>query len=102
MMNLLDAQYTKAPFYGVEKMQKHLGEKGDKVGKDHTRKLLREMGLTAVFPKPHLSKPHPGYTIYPNLLKEVSIDRPNQVWSTDITYNEPKKIVYKELRGCFL
>ncbi len=86
LMNLLDAQYTKAPFYGVEKMQEHLEEKGYKVGKDHTRTLLREMELTAAFPKPNLSKPHPGHTIYPYLLREASIDRPNQVWSTDITY----------------
>ncbi len=86
LMNLLDTQYTKAPFYGVEKMQEHLEEKGYKVGKDHTRTLLRNMGLTAVFPKPNLSKPHPGHKIYPYLLREVSIERPNQVWSTDITY----------------
>ena len=60
-------------------MQEHLGEKGYKAVKDRTRTLLREMGLTAVFPKPNLSKPHPGNTIYPYLLREASRDRLNQV-----------------------
>ena len=86
LMNLLDEQYTKTPFYGVGKMQEHLEEKGYPVGRDHTRTLLRSMGLQAIFPKPNLSKPHPGHQIYPYLLREVAIDRPNQVWSTDITY----------------
>ena len=86
LMRLLDAQYTKVPFYGVGKMQEYLEEKGYQVGRDHTRTLLRRMGLTAVFPKPNLSKPHPEHQIYPYLLREVAIERPNQVWSTDITY----------------
>lgn len=86
MMDLLDTQYTKTPFYGVRNMTTYLRTLGYEVGKDHVRTLLRNMGLAAVFPKPNLSKPHPDNRIYPYLLRDVEITRPNQVWSADITY----------------
>ncbi len=86
MMNLLDKQHTKAPFYGVIKMTRYLSDKGFVVGKEHVRTLLRKMGLEAIFAKPNLSKPHSEHKIYPYLLKDVEIVRPNQVWSADITY----------------
>ena len=86
LMNLLDAQYTKTPFYGVRRMKEFLQRSGYEVGKDRIRTLLRRMGLMAVYPKLKTSKPHPGHKIYPYLLKDVEIIRPNQVWSTDITY----------------
>jgi len=86
MMNLLDEQYTKTPFYGVRNMTTYLRDKGYAVGKDHVRTLLRKMGLVAVFPKPNLSKPHPENRIYPYLLRDLEILRPNQVWCADITY----------------
>jgi len=85
-MNLLDEQYTRMPFYGVRKMTRYLQERGYAVGKDHVRTLLRFMGLQAIFPKKNLSLPHPQHTIYPYLLREVEITRPDQVWSADITY----------------
>lgn len=86
LMNLLDEQYTKTPFYGVRRMRESLQRLGYEIGKDRVRTLLRGMGLMAVYPKPKTSKPHPGHKIYPYLLKGVEIIRPNQVWSTDITY----------------
>jgi len=86
MMNILDEQHTKAPFYGVRKMEEALNRMGYTVGKDHVRTLLRKMGIVAVFTKPFTSKPHPAHAVYPYLLRDVEITRPNQVWSADITY----------------
>lgn len=86
LMDLLDTQHTKMPFYGVPRMTKHLKRLGYKVGKDHVRTLLRKMGLHAIFPGPKTSKPHPEHKIYPYLLRGLKIETPNQVWSTDITY----------------
>jgi putative transposase len=86
LMRLLDEQYTKTPFYGVRKMTNSMRKQGHTVGKDHVRTLLRDMGLTAVFPKPNLSKPHPENRIYPYLLRDLDVMRSNQVWCADITY----------------
>lgn len=86
LMNVLDEQYTKRPFWGVRNMTAYLRSMGYFVGKDHVRTLLRKMGLQAIFPKPHLSKPNAQHKVYPYLLKNLEIVRPNQVWSTDITY----------------
>ena len=86
LMNLLDEQYTKTPFYGVRNMTLAMRALGFMVGKDHIRTLLRKMGLQALFPKPNLSKPHPENKIYPYLLRDLEINRPNQVWCADITY----------------
>jgi putative transposase len=86
LMNLLDEQYTETPFYGVRNMTLAMREQGIVVGKDHVRTLLRKMGLTAVFPKPNLSKPHPENRIYPYLLRDIDVLRPNQAWCADITY----------------
>lgn len=86
MMNLLDKQHTKTPFYGVPKMTKYLQDEGYEVGRDRVRSLLRHMGIFAIYPKPNLSKRCFAHKIYPYLLKGVVIERPNQVWSTDITY----------------
>jgi putative transposase len=86
MMKLLDVQYMKTPFYGVRNMTTYLREAGYTVGKDHVRTLLRTMGLSAIFPKPNLSRPHPENRIYPYLLRDIDVVRPNQVWCSDITY----------------
>jgi len=85
-MNFLDQQYTKTPFWGVRNMTKHLHILGYKVGRDHVRTLLRKMGLEAVFAKPNLSKPSAAHKIYPYLLRDITVVRPNQVWCADITY----------------
>lgn len=86
LMRLLDEQYTRTPFYGVERMTAWLREEGYQVNQKRVRRLLRKMGLLAVYPKPDLSKPARREAKYPYLLEGVSIERVNQVWSTDITY----------------
>ena len=86
LMDLLDEQYTKTPFYGVLRMRQFLNSKGYDVGKEHVRTLLRNMGLCAVFPKPRISSMGAKHKIYPYLLRGMKIEYPNQIWSTDITY----------------
>ncbi len=85
-MQLLDEQYTRCPFYGVERMTEWLRAKGYAVNAKRVRRLLRLMGLAAQYPKPRLSQPGAAHQVYPYLLKDVSIERADQVWSTDITY----------------
>jgi putative transposase len=86
LMRLIDEQYLHTPFYGVRKMWAYLQEKGYKVNVKKVRRLMRLMGLEAIYPKKFLSQPAPGHVIYPYLLKGMNINRVNQVWSTDITY----------------
>ena len=86
LKRLLDEQYLKTPFYGVLRMTEWLKRLKETVNVKRVRRLLREMGLEALYPKRNLSKPAPGHKIYPYLLKGLAILRPNQVWSTDITY----------------
>jgi len=83
---LLDEEYTRHPFYGVPKMTYWLQQLGYAVGPKRVRRLLRQMGLMAVYPKPHLSLNPLEHRRFPYLLHGLKIDRPNQVWSTDITY----------------
>ncbi len=86
-MRLIDEQYTKRPFYGVGKMTAWLREdKGETVNPKRVRRLMRLMGIEAIYPKPRLSQANAEHRIYPYLLRGVKIERPNQVWSTDITY----------------
>lgn len=85
-MRLIDEQYTKTPFYGIKKMAGALSRLGQIVNHKRVARLMRLMGLCAIYPKPHLSKPRSDHKKYPYLLKGLSIVKPNQVWSTDITY----------------
>jgi putative transposase len=85
-MRLLDEQYTQTPFYGVRRMMVCLGKAGHEVNPKRVRRLMRLMGLEAIYPKPRLSQGGPGHKIYPYLLSGLLIERTNQVWSTDITY----------------
>lgn len=86
LMRLIDEQYTRTPFYGVLKMTAWLRRQGREVNPKRVRRLLRKMGLSAVYPKRRLSKPCKGHKKYPYLLKDVVIDHPDQVWGADITY----------------
>ena len=87
VMRRLDELYTATPFYGVERMTAALRREGLGIGHNRVRRLLRQMGLEAIYPKPRLSVPGgPEHRVYPYLLRGLRIDRPNQVWSSDITY----------------
>ena len=86
LMRLLDEKYTRTPFYGVRRMIVWLDKVGHAVNPKRVRRLMRLMGLEAIYPKPRLSLGGPGHKIYPYLLSGVPIERINQVWSTDITY----------------
>jgi putative transposase len=86
LMGLIDREYTEHPFYGSRRMTAWLNEdKGEQVNRKRVQRLMRLMGLEAIYPKPKLSGGR-KHKIYPYLLRGVSIDRPDQVWSTDITY----------------
>ena len=86
LMRLLDAEYTAHPFLGSRRLTKWLIEQGEVVNRKRVQRLMRRMGLEAIYPKPKLSAARAGHRIYPYLLRNVSIQRPDQVWSTDITY----------------
>ena len=86
LMRLLDEQYTRTPFYGVLKMTEWLRLQGHQVNPKRIRRLLRQMGLEAVYQKPNTSESNPEHKVFPYLLRGVVISRCNQVWSTDITY----------------
>jgi len=91
LMHLIDEEYTKTPFYGSRRMREVLKRKGYIVNRKRVQKLMRLMGIEAIYPKPNLSKPHPGHKIYPYLLRNKVIGRVNQVWSADITYIRMKQ-----------
>ena len=85
-MRLLDEQYLKTPFYGVARMQAFLQNLGHQVNIKRVRRLLRKMGIEAVYSKPKLSNSNSEHKKYPYLLNGLTINKPNMVWSTDITY----------------
>jgi len=86
LMRLIDGQYTACPFYGSRRMTAWLVAQGEVVNRKRVQRLLRVMGLEAIYPKPRLSAPAPGHRVYPYLLRGVAVERPRQVWSADITY----------------
>ena len=86
LLRLLDQQYLQTPFYGSRRMTEHLRQQGYQVNRKRVRRLMHQLGLQAIYPKPKLSTAHPEHKIYPYLLREVEIVCVNQVWSTDITY----------------
>ena len=86
LLRLLDEEYTRHPFYGSRKMKVWLGTQGHPVNRKRVQRLMQILGLAAMAPGPNTSKKHPQHKIYPYLLRGLAITRPNQVWSTDITY----------------
>ncbi len=83
---LIDEEYTRRPFYGSRKMVVFLKNAGHIVNRKRVQRLMRWMGLVAMAPGPNTSRPHHKHKVYPYLLRGVAVARPNQVWSTDITY----------------
>ena len=86
LMDKIDAQYLKKPFYGSRKMAVFLKDSGYQVNRKRIQRLMQLMGLEAIYPKANLSKRRHDHKIYPYLLRGLAIEHPNQVWSTDITY----------------
>jgi putative transposase len=86
LMRLLDEQYTRTPFYGSRRMTAWLASVGHHVNRKRVSRLMQQLGIEAVYPKPRLSQAEEGHRIYPYLLRDVRVARVNQVWSTDITF----------------
>ena len=86
LMRLIDAQFLEAPWYGSRQMARHLRREGYTVGRKRVRRLMAKMGLAPIYQRPRTSVPHPEHRVFPCLLREMVIDRPNQVWCADITY----------------
>ncbi len=86
LMRLIDEQYMRHPEFGYPRMTDWLRDQEHCVNQKRVARLMQRMGLQAITPGPHTSKPAPGHKVYPYLLRDVEIERVNQVWSTDITY----------------
>lgn len=86
LMRLLDEKYTARPFYGIDQMTNWLRSIGHAVNRKRVRRLMQQMGIQAIFPKRKTSVPNYEHRVYPYLLRELVIDRPDQVWAADITY----------------
>lgn len=86
LMRLIDEQYTLTPFYGIRRMTACLHQQGYQVNHKRVQRLMRLMGIEAIYPKPRLSKKDEQHKVFPYLLRGLKIDRPNQVWASDITY----------------
>jgi len=86
LMKLIDRQYLATPFYGARKIAAWLKSQGQRVNRKRVRRLMRIMGLKAIYRRPRTSTPAPNHKIYPYLLTGMAITRPNQVWAADITY----------------
>lgn len=86
LLNKIDEEYTKHPFYGSRRMTQFLRKNGFHVNRKRIQKLMRKLGLAGIAPGPNTSKKHPEHKIYPYLLRGLIINKPNHVWSTDITY----------------
>jgi len=86
LMRLIDEEYTRHPFYGTRKMRDWLNQQGHRVNRKRVQRLMGRMGLESVAPKPNTSKAAKGHKVYPYLLRGLEIERPNQVWCSDLTY----------------
>ena len=86
LMRRIDEMHLKRPFYGSRRICDWLQDEGHDINRKRVQRLMRQMGITALYPKKNTSQPGKGHKVYPYLLKGLKIDRPNQVWATDISY----------------
>jgi putative transposase len=86
LMRLIDAQFLETPWYGSRQMARHLQREGYAVGRKRIRRLMARMGLAPIYQRPRTTVPHPEHRVFPYLLRDLVIDRPNQVWCADLTY----------------
>ncbi len=86
LMRIIDEQYLETPFYGSRSMRNHIRRLGWTINRKPIQRLMRLMGLQAIYPKPRTTTPHPQHKVYPYLLRGLKINHPDQVWATDITY----------------
>ena len=86
LMRVIDETFMDCPWYGSRQMARHLQRLGHAVGRRRVRRLMAQMGLVAIYQRPRTSDPHPEHRIYPYLLRDIKIERPNQVWCADVTY----------------
>lgn len=86
LMRLIDEQFLETPWYGRRQMTRHLRRLGYEVGGKRIRRLMRKMGLMAIYQKPRTSQPNPEHKVYPYLLRGIAIEKPDQVWCSDISY----------------
>ena len=86
LMRLIDAQFLETPWYGSRQMARHLRREGHVVGRKRVRRLMAKMGLTPIYQRPRTTVPHPEHRVFPYLLRDLVVERPNQVWCADITY----------------
>ena len=86
LMRIIDEIHLEEPYLGSRGMRNILRLRGYAIGRIHVRTLMRKMGIEALYKKPRLSKPHPGHTVYPYLLRNLAITEANSVWCSDITY----------------
>jgi putative transposase len=95
LLQIIDEEYTRHPFYGTRRMKHYLRGCGHTVNRKRVQRLMQKLGLAGMAPGPNTSKAHPQHKVYPYLLRGVDVIRPNQVWSTDITYIRlPSGFVY--------
>jgi putative transposase len=86
LMRLIDVQFLETPWYGSRQMARHLRREGYTAGRKRIRRLMAKMGLAPIYQRPRTSVPHPEHRVWPYLLRDLTIDRPNQVWCADLTY----------------
>jgi putative transposase len=86
LMRAIDELFTAWPFLGSRRMAEMLGTEADPINRKRMQRLMRKMGIAALHPKPRTTKPQPGHKIFPYLLRNMTIERPNHVWAADITY----------------